>query len=143
MACVLYAANNSEKVDFLICASLPLINNAEKTELISEITKSVMKEGCFKKVSKSTGKVLIINKCFLDDVKNIDLSKYISKIKAKTYVIVGLDDSEINVKSSKDCFDLLNCEKELILLPNTPHDLANTPDTKAQFKDTMMKILKN
>lgn len=54
-------------------------------------------------------------------------------------IIVGLADNEKHIKNSKALYKMLTCKKHLHLLPNVPHDLANTPETKAVFE----KCLKN
>ena len=77
---------------------------------------------------------------YVDDMKTLDLTNQIKRITANTHVIVGLADNEKHIRNSKALYDMLTCNKQLHLLPNVPHDLANTPETKAQFEKALREI---
>ena len=72
------------------------------------------------------------------DVAGFDLIK---RIKANTHIIVGLADNEKHINNSKKLYEMLTCKKQLHLLPNVPHDLANTPETKETFEKALDEIL--
>ena len=141
-AIVFYASQNPDLVDLIMSASLPWLNHGEKDGLIKDIIESVSKCGYYDKVSKSTGRVLRIKKAWVDDVNKIDLTNYIPRITAQTYVIVGLKDSEKHINCAKQMFELLKCKKQLVLLPNVPHDLANAPESKEIFTEQLKNIFK-
>ncbi len=140
-SCLKYAGTYPNDVNLLVVASCPFVvgENLVKNDMMMI---EVEKNGFYDKVSKSVNRTLRINKIFNDDIKTINLEPQIKNIKAKTFVIQGLLDSEYIIETSKQIYDLLNTEKQLIYLKNTPHDLANTPETKKVFVETMENILK-
>ena len=127
-SCINFAGTYSDKVKLLIAAACPIINGKDlikKDDMMIHIEKF----GFLEKYSKSADKTLRINKIFNDDIKKYDLTKKIQKIKARTFIIQGLLDAPYIVENSKNIYQLLKTQKELILLKNTPHDLANTSET--------------
>ena len=141
-SCLNYACEHPEKVDLLIVACCPFIDGKKLVEN-DEMMKKIEEVGYFDKVSRSVNRTLRINKIFNDDVKTYDMTDKIKNIKAKTFVVQGLLDAEYIKKTAHEIYDLLECDKHLILLENTPHDLANTPQTKEIFTNTMRDILKD
>lgn len=139
-SCVWYSCKNPQNVNLLLVASCPFISGKElvaNDPMMQEIDKN----GFFLKQSRSTGKVFRINSIFNEDVKNYNFTKQIKNITARTYVIQGLLDLKYIQNNSGAIYDLLKCDKKLILLENTPHDLANTEETKELFTKTMVDIL--
>lgn len=140
IASVLYSRKYPQKVNFLVLASLPWLNG--KIDVAqNKRTKTILEKGYYEQISKSTGRVLRIYKNYLDDMEKYDLTDAIKNITADTSVIVGLLDTEYHIDNCKKLYEMLNCKKELFLLPNVPHDLANTPETYALFKETLQNIL--
>lgn len=139
-SCLYYSCKNPQKVNLLMVAACPFISGKEviaNDPMMQEINKN----GFFEKLSKSTGKVFRINDIFNKDVINYDFADQIKNITARTYVIQGLLDLDYIQKNSRTIYDLLKCDKKLILLENTPHDLVNTEETKELFTKTMEDIL--
>ncbi len=137
-----FAGNYPDKVNLLLAAASPFIKGQDLMEK-DEMMKHVEQYGYFDKVSKSVGRTLRINKIFNDDIKQYDLAKAIKNIKADTYIIQGdLDVAHIKEVSSQ-IYNMLDTKKHFILLENTPHDLANTEQTKSLFTNTMIDILKS
>jgi len=101
-----------------------------------------LKNGYFDQVSKSTGRVLRIKKAYLEDLKKYNLTDIIKEITAYAYLIVGLKDTNWHIENNKKLYELLRCKKELMLLPDIPHDLANTPQNKETFIKALLKIIK-
>ncbi len=138
-SCINYAGNYPQKVDWLLFAACPFIDGNELLEK-DEMMKHIEKYGFLEKVSRSTGKTLRINKIFNEDVKSYNLTKQIKNITATTYVVQGLCDEKYIIENNKQIYDMLNCEKQIYLLPNVPHDLANTQETKEIFENALKEI---
>lgn len=139
-AIIKFACENPDKVNLLVPCAFPWLDG--KVEYYkNKRTKDILEKGYYDQVSKSTGRVLRINKNYLDDLLQYNIADMINKITAKTYVICGLKDSEYHIENNKKLFELLTCKKELYLLPDVPHDLANTPETKVVFTETLKVIL--
>lgn len=138
-ACLKYAGEFPEKVNFLICASCPFIDG---NELIKNepMMIGVEQNGFFDKLSKSTGKTLHLTRAINEDLKRQNLSKQIAKITAKTFVVQGLKDSKYIINCANRIFELLNCEKVFCPLNDVPHDLANTPENEKEFRRLLSLI---
>ncbi len=136
---VLYAGNYPNKVNVLLPVAFCWINGKEesKTSTRREI---IEKQGFAEKISKSTGKSFLIKKNYLDDLENYNLESTIKNIKAHTYIFIGTEDKDMHIRNSKKLYDLLTCKKEFFVLPNVPHDLANTEETKKTFENTLNTI---
>lgn len=134
-----YSGQFPEKVNLLIPCAFPYYNYVE--EDLNTFAKEIIKNGFYDKISKSTGRVLHMTTAYVEDMKQIDLTPQIEKITAKTYILIGSKDSEKHIKNSKHLYQMLNCEKELYLLEDVPHDLANTPHDKQLFTKTLKEIL--
>lgn len=138
ISAVRYAGEFPERVNLLIPCAFPYYNY-NKQELNS-FAIEIIKNGFYNKVSKSTGRVLHMTTAYVEDMKNLDLTKQIKNITAETYVLIGLADNEKHIKNSKALYEMLNCPKQICFLPNVPHDLANTPETKTTFESTLKNI---
>lgn len=138
-ACVKYAGQYPTKVNILLFAACPFIKGSDLVNQ-DEMMMYIEEHGYLDKISKSTGRTLHINKIFNDDVKTYDLSYEIKNITAKTFVLQGLLDAEYIIKNNKKIYEMLNCPKQIFLLENVPHDLANTPETKTIFERALEKI---
>lgn len=134
-----YAGQYPNKVNLLIPCAFPYYNYIE--EELNDFAKEIIRKGYCDKVSKSTGKVLRIKSAYVEEMKNLDLTKQIENITAETYVLVGSKDNEKHLKNSKLLYQMLNCKKEFHLLEDIPHDLANTPHDKKLFTKTLREIL--
>ena len=132
--CAVYASTHPTQVSQLFCAALPWLDNPLQDEYIAEIAQKIKSNGQFEKVSKSTGKTLIIKPTFIEDINKIKLSELAPKILAETFVIVG----DLDLKCRKSCarkfYNLLKCNKHFDILKNVPHDMANTEENKATFE---------
>ena len=140
-SCLYYSCKYPCNVNLLIVAACPFLNG-KNVVLNDPMMQEIEKNGFFEKLSKSTGEIFRINNIFNEDVKNYDFTNQIKNIKSKTFVIQGLLDLEYIQENSNTLYKLLECDKKLILLENTPHDLANTAETKRLFTKTMIDILK-
>lgn len=134
-----YAGQYPHKVNLLIPCAFPYYKYEEQD--LNNFAKEIIKNGYFDKVSKSTGRVLHMTTSYVEDLKRIDLTTQIEKIKADTYVLIGSKDSEKHLRNSKLLYQLLNCKKEFHLLEDIPHDLANTPHDKQLFTKVLREIL--
>ncbi len=139
-AVVMFAGNHPEKVDLLVPVAFCWIDGKTASANNSR-RKIIEQQGFFEQVSKSTGKSFIIKKNYLDDLAKYNMKKYIRNIKADTHILIGSLDKEEHIISSKKLYDMLNCKKEIVVLPDVPHDLANTPETKKMFTSALQKIL--
>lgn len=139
-SCIYLAGKYTQMVNLLIFAACPFIVGEDLINK-DQMMMHIEKYGFLDKVSKSTGRTLRINKDFNDDVRTYDLADNIKNITAKTYVIQGLSDEQYIIENTKSIYDMLNCPKHLYLLENVPHDLANTPETKQVFTETLKQIL--
>ncbi len=140
ISAVKYAGQFPKKVNLLILCAFPYYNYNEQE--LNSFAREIIKNGFYDKVSKSTGRVLHMTTAYVDDMKNIDLTEQIKNISADTHVLIGLADNEKHIKNSKALYEMLNCPKQIYFLPNVPHDLANTPETKATFEEALIEILK-
>ena len=138
-AVVYFASKNPESVNLLVPCAFPWLDG--KIEIKNnKRTKDILEKGYFDQVSRSTGRVLRINKNYLDDVEAYDLTEDVKNIKAETHLVVGLKDSEYHIENNKRLFNLLTCKKSLQMLEGVPHDLANTPEDKSKFVQALEKI---
>ena len=136
---VKYAGEYPDKVNLLVPCAFPYYNYNEQE--LNSFAREIIKNGFYDKVSKNTGRILHMTTAYVEDMKSLDLTKQIKKITATTHVIVGLADNEKHIKNSKKLYEMLTCKKHLHLLPGVPHDLANTPETKSTFENSLEKIL--
>ena len=139
ISAVRYAGEFPKKVNLLVTCAFPYYNYNEQE--LNSFAREIIKNGFYDKVSKSTGRVLHMTMAYVEDMKKLDLTKQIKNITADTYVLIGLADNEKHIKNSKALYEMLNCPKQICFLPNVPHDLANTPETKATFEDALNKVL--
>lgn len=139
-AIVLFASKYPDKVNLLVPCAFPWLDGKIEYHQ-NKRTKEILEKGYYDQVSKSTGRVLRINRNYIDDLLKYYFNDLVKNVKSKTYVICGLKDSEYHIENCKKLYDLLNCEKEIHLLPEVPHDLANTPETKALFTETLNAVL--
>lgn len=138
---VKYAGEFPKKVNLLIPCAFPYYNYNEQE--LNSFAREIIKNGFYDKVSKSTGRVLHMTTAYVEDMRTFDLTNQINKITAETHVMVGLADNEKHIKNSKELYRMLTCKKQLHLLPNVPHDLANTPETKETFENELENIKTN
>lgn len=138
-AVMFYAGKNPSKVELVISAALPWIDGNIEVK-VNKRTEDILKQGFYDQISRSTGRVLRIYKNYLDDVSKYNLTDVIKNVTARIYLLVGGGDSEYHIQNSKRVYEMLNCPKRLFLLENVPHDLANTPETKATFEETLTEI---
>ncbi len=138
-AVVYYASQNPSKVNLLVPCAFPWLDGKAEIQN-NKRTKDILEKGYFDQVSRSTGRVLRINKNYLDDVEKYDLSEQVKNITADTHLIVGLKDSDYHIENNKKLFELLQCKKSLQLLEDVPHDLANTPENKEEFENALENI---
>ena len=57
-----------------------------------QCAKEIIKNGYFDKVSKSTGRILHMTSAYVEDMKNIDLTSQIEKLKSDLLEVKGLVD---------------------------------------------------
>lgn len=141
-ATMCYTINHGEKVDLLIPVSLPWING-KTYALENKRRENILRDGYYDQVSKSTGRTLRIYKNYLDDFEMYDFTNKIKKINTPTFLVVGELDNKKYIDVNYNVFDNLKCKKGIFILPNTPHDTANTPETKKLFSETITQILNN
>lgn len=141
-SCINYAGKHPQKVNKLLFAACPFIigKNLVKDDAMMQ---HIEQYGFLEKVSKSTGRTLRINKIFNDDIKTQNLTKEIKNIKADTFVVQGLLDAEYVIENNKSIYKMLNCPKQIYLLKDVPHDLANTPETKKAFTEVLESIFQS
>ncbi len=136
---VRFAGNFPEKINLLLPISFPYY---DKTEIEQSVyAQEIIKNGFFDKVSKSTGRTLHMTMAYVEDMRDLDLTKQIKNITAETHVIIGSKDTEKHLNNSKALYEMLNCKKYFYLLEGIPHDLANTPEDKILFEKTLKDIL--
>ncbi|MDR2902834.1 MAG: hypothetical protein LBU87_07025 [Lactobacillales bacterium] len=99
-------------------------------------------KGYWNKVSLSRSRTLRVPWHFMEDLLKQDFGKNADKVTAKTVLIIGDQESKRRLKDNKELFDLLKCEKKLIILPNTPHVVAKKTENAKAFQETLKKILK-
>lgn len=136
---VWYAGQCPNKVNVLIPCAFPYYKYVENE--LNSFAKEIIKHGYFDKVSKSTGRVLHMTSTYVEDMKKLDLTSQIGRIKADTYILIGSKDSEKHLKNSKLLYQMLKCKKEFHLMKDIPHDLANTSQDRELFTKTLKNIL--
>lgn len=139
VACALYAANNPSGVNMLVTANFSWLDGKIESKN-NKRRQIIMQNGFYEQVSKSTGKSFIIKQNYLDDLEKYNLTKQVKNITANTALIVGMADSEYHIENNKKLYKLLKCPKQIILLDGVPHDLANTEQDKAKFKNALESI---
>lgn len=137
---VRFAGKFPKSVNLLIPCAFPYYE--KNGGLGSPQVQGIKKNGYYDKVSRSTGKVLHMTTAYVEDMEKLELSPYIEKITADTYVVIGDKDTARHLENSKALFEMLKCKKKFVLLEGVPHDLANTPENKANFTKTIDEILK-
>ncbi len=140
-AIINYAINFSDKVNLLVPVSLPWIIGREYSKT-NRRREEILINGFYDQVSRSSGRTLRIGKNYLDDLENYDFTLKAKKIKAPTYLIVGSLDNEKYIEDNKQLLNLLTCNnKQLFVLQDVPHDVANTEEHKQLFSSTLKEIL--
>ena len=138
-AIVLYASQNIEKVELVVPCAFPWLDGKIEVQN-NKRTKDILEKGFYDQVSRSTGRILRIRKNYLDDLEKYYLTDHVKNIKAETHLIVGLKDSEYHIENNQKLYELLHCKKSLQLLPDVPHDLANTDDNKKIFIEALENV---
>lgn len=139
-AVVYYAAMNPNKVELLVSLAFPWLNG-ELESTCNKRVNDINNKGYYEQISKSTGRKLIIKKNYLEDLKKYNLESVLKKITARTCIIVGDKDSKYHIDNNKKLFAELNCEKELYILEDVPHDLANEDNHKVKLENALNQFL--
>jgi dipeptidyl aminopeptidase/acylaminoacyl peptidase len=98
-------------------------------------------KGYWDKFSESRGRTLRVPYNFMEDLLKQDFGKNADKVTAKTILIIGDQENKIRLEDNEKLFDLLKCEKELIILPNTPHVVAKTLENAKTFRKALERVL--
>lgn len=138
-AVVYYATQYPTNTNFVISCAIPWLDGKIEIKQ-NKRTPRILEKGYYDQVSKSTGKTLRIYKNYLDDFEKYNFIPLVKNITAETHIICGLLDSQYHINNNKELYYLLTCKKSLQLLPDVPHDLANTPETKETFTKALEKI---
>lgn len=139
---LLYAQNYSDSVSLLLPLSFPWISGKS---MIAQSNKEDMKnwqeQGYFNKVSKLRNRTLRVPYNFINDLTKYDFAINVKNIKAKTILIIGDKEDQICLDDNQKLFNMLECEKELVILPNVPHNLAETVENAITFKEALENVL--
>ncbi|MGN0929122.1 MAG: alpha/beta hydrolase [Alphaproteobacteria bacterium] len=137
-----YTENFPKEVNLLLLISFPWLNITSKLKQTDiQTIKNWKNTGFFNKFSKSRNKSLYIPYNFIKDLKKHNFLKKANKITAKTILIIGDLENKIRLDDNNKLYKKLNCEKEFIILKNTPHSVAKTSNNANQFRTEIRKIL--
>jgi len=73
---------------------------------------------------------------YLDAIKYSDVRKLAKRIRVPVLLVHGEDDEIVPVSQSERFFDLLKCEKELVILKHVPHRFLKKEELKRLYKIT-------
>lgn len=137
-----YAENFPNRVNLLLPLSFPWLNGRSRNaQHDPEELKDWKERGYWDKVSEARGRTLRVPYNFVEDLIKYDFGAKADRISAKTILIIGGQENQIRLDDNKKLFDLLKCEKEFIILPNTPHVVAKTPENAKTYREALEKIL--
>lgn len=138
-----YSENFPKEVNLLLPISFPWLNTTSKLKQTdTQIIKDWKKTGIFNKFSKSRNKTLSIPYNFIEDLKKYNFLKKADKITAKTILMIGDLENQLRLDDNLKLYKKLKCEKELIILKNTPHNPTKTKDNEKLFRLKIRNILK-
>jgi pimeloyl-ACP methyl ester carboxylesterase len=139
-AVLLYAQNRPESVNLLLPISQPWLTGKSRGVLWGDEEMAKWKaDGFYNKVSKSRG-TLRVPYNFYMDLERYDFIQNAGKITARTVLIIGDQDDARRLDWNRTIFDALKCDKELIILPNTPHAVAGTPENAKTFRGALERV---
>lgn len=139
---LLYAENYPNKVTLLLPISFPWLSGKSRNNQHNPQEMIEWKEkGYWDKVSQSRGRTLRVPYSFVENLNQYDFGTNANKITAKTVLVIGDQENDIRLDDNKKLFDLLRCDKKLIILPNTPHVMAKTAENARTFREALEKVL--
>lgn len=139
---LLYAQNYPSRVNFLMPLSFPWLSGKSRNAQHDPKEMLEWKEkGYADKISKSRGRVLRIPYNFVEDLMRYDFGVNVGKITARTVLMIGDQENKIRLDDNQKLFEMMSCEKELIILPNIPHVVAKIPENAKIFAEALAKIL--
>lgn len=141
-SCLYFAENFPQQVNFLLLLSFPWLSG--KSKVAQENPEKLhhwRTDGYWDKVSKHSGKTLHVPYHYIEDLLDYDFGLRAANITAKTIMVIGDKENTIRLEDNHKLFESLTCDKEFILLPQTPHCPAGSPETAAIFKQAFRKIL--
>lgn len=142
-AVLYYAENYPQRVERLLLLSLPWLSGAFKLKQDKpDFIENWKKTGYWNKVSQSRNRTLTVPYHFIEDLLKYDFAEKASQINAKTRLIIGALENEIRLADNKKLLEMLQCDKELVILPNTPHCPATTPDNAETYRSALQLALK-
>ncbi|MCL2439045.1 MAG: alpha/beta hydrolase [Alphaproteobacteria bacterium] len=131
-----YAEENPADVNLLVLASLPWISwkssDAQYVERFGPACMEKFKADGY--YDKTSGNPLRVPYAYFVDLARYDFAPKARNITARTILIIGDMESQIRLDDNERLFELLKCEKELVILPGVGHELAGTPENEAKFR---------
>lgn len=145
MAAAYYAENHPEKVSLLIPISPVISGKACQAQMEKEMPRDALenwrKTGWYpKKSSTKEDVVLQVPYAYIDEVLAYDLTKNADKITAKTVLINGDSDTSCPLEIARIFYDKLKCDKRLVVLKNTGHNVHRDPQSFADFTTALEEI---
>lgn len=139
-SCLYYAENFPEQVSLLLLLSFPWLSGQSKiAQENPEKLHHWQTEGYWDKVSKHSGKILHVPYHYIEDLLGYDFGLQAANITAKTIMVIGDRENTIRLEDNHRLYESLTCDKEFILLPQTPHCPAGSPETAATFKKALQQ----
>ena len=135
-AIIWFAGHYPGKVELLIPLSFCWLDGKEQVKRDNN-AKVIFEMGYIERVSKSTGRSLRIYRNYPDDMENYNFYEIVENITARTFLISGSKDTEYRLVETEKLFNLLTCEKQLVILDDVPHDLANTEEHKQKLNKAL------
>ena len=99
------------------------------------------KIGYWERASRSRGGVLKVPYALVEDLLCYDFAAEAHKITARTIFIHGDGEAELRIADNRELFDRMVGDKDLIVLSDTPHNPADTPENAVQFREVFKKCL--
>ena len=78
--------------------------------------------------SRVSGEPFEVGKKFFETLNEINTDEVLEKIKCPTLIIHGNEDESVPIEGSKKAIKLMNCKKELKIIPNADHNFYEQID---------------
>jgi pimeloyl-ACP methyl ester carboxylesterase len=142
MSVLLYAEEHPAEVNLLLPISFAYLDyKSMKEQDIERFGPSHWEEWKQRGYrDKASGNPLRVPFRYAEDFEQYDFAKKADKVTARTVLIIGDLESPIRLDNNKKLFDLLQCEKELIILPGVTHYVAESASSAEKFRTALISV---
>jgi len=141
-AVLLYAESYPARVNLLVLVSFAWLHGkGHALQNTSKIDLAEWKRKGYYNRAHVCGKILRVPYSFREDVEQYDFAKNAGKVTARTIIIIGDQENPMRLDDNRELLRMLSkCRREFILLPNTPHVVAETPENAKTFREALRTV---